>query len=112
MWSDLEFKKRMCSMRKGKPSPHKGKIRPELVGKSIAIINDYFSKKIIEMYKIMGTEKIAEILKLKGFQYGRYAIVGFLKRRGLYTREGKKGPFGSNILQKDKNGRFMSKNKC
>jgi hypothetical protein len=108
MWRDPEFKQKMCNMRKGKISPHKGKKRPELLGKTIPKINENFSIKIIDMYKVMGVIKIAKILKIEGFPYGKCAIINFLKRKGLYIRYGKRGPFENNILKKGKDGKFIS----
>lgn len=108
IWSNPIFKQKMCDVRKGKVSPHKGKKRLELIGKNIRIIDDEIKNKIIEMYKIMGVCKITKILKNNDFLYGKCAIINLLKRNNLYNREGKRGPFGENILKKGKNGQFIS----
>jgi hypothetical protein len=57
----------------------------------------------------MGVCKITKTLKLDGFPYGKCSIINFLERKGLYTRKGKRGPFGENILRKGKGGKFVSK---
>jgi group I intron endonuclease len=104
-----EHRHKMSIRLKGLKSPHKGKNRPELIGKNIRHINEEYQNKIIEMYKTMGVCKIIKILKSQGFEHGKCSIINFLERKGLYNRKGKRGPFGENILRKNERGQFISK---
>jgi group I intron endonuclease len=98
---------RCRTMNVGKESPHKGKSRPELKGIR-KFADDSLITKIIQMYETTGVVKITKMLQSEGHSIGRSTVINTLKTAGVY-REGKRGPFGENVLSKDSNGRFTSK---